>query len=328
MGLLIVAKKEFADQITSRRFIAVLAVMLIFSAISFYQGAEKFVREYRMFESGSIGGDVPKPSIIQIFGFFGSAGILTFGGILGMLMGFDLITREKESGSLKTLLSHPVFRDQIINGKALGAFAALCIVVALTLIMALGILTMKGFIPSFDDLIAILKFGLITLAYLFTFFSIALFTSTTARNSSSSLLIAFAIFLILTIAMPMLSTFVVDAVVGGPPEVSPPDISHPTPSPPQSGENVGTTQEWQYKQRMQEYEQKMNEYYERKRAVQEFFFVLSPSTNYLSLVSSLSERSFMPFGVKDPVKNVVGFVVLPLIFFAASYIRFLRMEIT
>jgi ABC-2 type transport system permease protein len=297
--------------------------MLIFSAISFYQGAEEFVREYRMFESGSVGGDIPKPSIIRIFGFFGSAGILTFGGILGMLMGFDLITREKESGSLKTLLSHPVFRDQIINGKALGAFAALCIVVALTLVIALGILTMKGFIPSLDDLIAILKFGLITLAYLFTFFSIALFASTTARNSSSSLLIAFAIFLILTIAMPMLSTFVADAVVG-----SPPEISHPSPPPPQSGENTGTSQEWQYKQRMQEYEQRMNEYYERKRAVQEFFFVLSPSTNYLSLVSSLSERSFMPFGVKDPVKNVVGFVILPLIFFAASYVKFLRMEIT
>jgi len=324
MELLIVAKKEFADQITSRRFIAVLGVMLIFSAISFYQGVEEFMRDYRMFESGSVGGDVPRPSIVQIFGFFGSAGILTFGGILGMLMGFDLITREKESGSLKTLLSHPVFRDQIINGKALGAFAALCVVVALTLIIALGILTMKGFIPSLDDLIAILKFGLITLAYLFTFFSIALFTSTTAKNSSSSLLMAFAIFLVLTIAMPMISTFVADIVVGRPPE-----ISHPSPPPLQSSENVETSQEWQeYRQRMQEYEQKMNEYYERKRAIQEFFFVLSPSTNYLSLVSSLSERSFMPFGAKDPMKNVVGFVVLPLVFFAASYVRFLRMEIT
>jgi ABC-2 type transport system permease protein len=325
MGLLIVARKEFADQITSKRFIAVLAIMLIFSAISFYQGADEFIRQYRMFESGSVPENIPKPSIIQIFGFFGSAGILTFGGILGLLMGFDLITREKETGSLKTLLSHPVFRDQIINGKALGAFAALCLVVALTLVIALGVLTMKGFIPSFDDLIAILKFGLITLAYLFTFFSIALFASTIAKNSSTSLLVAFGIFLVLTIAMPMISIFVANIVVG-----SPPEISHPAPlPPPQSGENVETSQEWQeYRQRMQEYEQKMKEYYERRRAIQEFFYVLSPSTNYMTLISSLSERSFMPFGAKDPMKNVVGFVVLPLVFFAASYVRFLRMEIT
>ncbi len=321
MGLLIVAKKEFADQITSKRFIAVLAIMLIFSAISFYQGADEFIRQYRMFESGSVSGNIPKPSIIQIFGFFGSAGILTFGGILGLLMGFDLITKEKETGSLKTLLSHPVFRDQIINGKALGAFAALCLVVALTLVIALGILTMKGFIPSSDDLIAILKFGLITLAYLFTFFSIALFASTIAKNSSTSLLVAFGIFLVLTIAMPMLGSLVAQAIVGSPPNIAPP----PSPQP-QANEHkpieIEKSPEWE------EYQRKMNEYWDKRRAIQEFFYVLSPSTNYMTLVSSLSERTFIPFQTKDITKNLVGFVILPVIFFAVSYVKFLRMEIT
>jgi len=327
MGLLIVAKKEFADQITSRRFIAVLTIMLIFSAISFYQGADEFIRQYRMFETGGVSGNIPKPSIIQIFGFFGSAGILTFGGILGLLMGFDLITKEKESGSLKTLLSHPVFRDQIINGKALGAFAALCIVIALTLAIALGILTMKGFIPSLDDLTAILKFGLITLAYFFTFFSIALFASTVAKNSSSSLLIAFGIFLILSMAIPMMGTLVAQAVVGSPPNIEP-----PMPPPIQANENPADLEkspEWQeYQRKMQEYEQRMNEYYDRMRTVQELFGIFSPSTNYMTLVSSLSERTFMPFQSKDITKNLVGFVILPLVFFAVSYIKFLRMEIT
>jgi len=163
-------KKEFADQITSKRFIAIFVIMLLFTAYSIHQGADAFMRDYRVFvQSGE-----SKPSIIQIFGFLGSFGILTFGAILGLLMGFDLITKEKEFGSLKTLLSHPVFRDQIINGKALGAFLALCLVVVVTRIASLGVLIMKGFVPSFDDLISIAKFGLITLAYLFTFFSIAL----------------------------------------------------------------------------------------------------------------------------------------------------------
>ncbi|MBO8183391.1 MAG: ABC transporter permease [Archaeoglobus sp.] len=321
--MLIVAKKEFTDQITSKRFISVLAIMLIFSAVSIYQGADEFIKQYKMFESGSLG-EESKPSIIRIFGFFGSAGILTFGGILGLLMGFDLITREKETGSLKTLLSHPVFRDQIINGKALGAFAALCIVVALTIVIALGMLTMKGFIPTLDDLVAILKFGLITLAYLFTFFSIALFSSTIAKNSSSSLLIAFGIFLVLSIAIPMLGSFVAQAVVGSPPEIEP-----PMPPVSENPENLEKSPEWQeYRKKMQEYEQKMNEYYDRLRAVQELFGIFSPSTNYITLVSSLSERTFMPFQTKDVTKNVVGFVVLPIVFFAISYIKFLRMEVT
>ncbi|GEM_PF-4930676 len=45
------------------------------------------------------------------------------GVVLGIAMGVDLVTREKESKSLKSLLAYPVFRDEMINGKAPGASA-------------------------------------------------------------------------------------------------------------------------------------------------------------------------------------------------------------
>jgi ABC-type Na+ efflux pump permease subunit len=65
-----------------------------------------------------------KPSILFIFQRMRWQMPL-LGAILAIAMGFDLITREKESHSLKSLLSHPVFRDEIINGKALGGILVL-----------------------------------------------------------------------------------------------------------------------------------------------------------------------------------------------------------
>lgn len=73
---------------------------------------------------------------------------MTFGAFLGLLMGFELVTREKEEGSLKTLLSHPVYRDSIINGKAMGAFAALSVAIFLILGISVGILMLQGIYPT------------------------------------------------------------------------------------------------------------------------------------------------------------------------------------
>ncbi|MEM4156431.1 MAG: ABC transporter permease subunit, partial [Archaeoglobaceae archaeon] len=84
-------------------------------------------------------------------GFFGGS-VAFVGGIFGIALGFDLITREKESGTLRTLLTHPVFRDEIIIGKAIAAFFAICIAVAITSLFMLGALAMR-YTPSFDEIV-------------------------------------------------------------------------------------------------------------------------------------------------------------------------------
>ncbi|AEA46297.1 ABC transporter permease subunit [Archaeoglobus veneficus] len=303
MNVLVVAKKEFIDQITSKRFLTLLLAIVLITGFSMYSGAKSFKERAEAFYAGQI---EEKPSVISIFSMMGSLGISSFGGFLGLIMGFDLITKEKEKNTLKTLLSHPIYRDSIINGKALGAFAALSLAVALTLGMALGIIVMFGILPSFNDLINIAKFGCVTLAYLFTFFSIALFTSTIAKDSGSSLLMAFGIFILLTAIVPLLGLFLSEALAGEAP-----------PMPVSDGKIDQSI--------MEEYQQKFQEYWERRMAIMDFFTVLSPSANYQKLVSSLDERDL--FGSRDVTKNVISFVALPVILFVLSYLRFLRMEI-
>ena len=99
----------------------------------------------------------------------GTGSISFFVGVFGILMRFDLITKEKESETLKTLLSQPVFRDEIITGKAIGGFTALVVIVTITFSLLIGIVIMAGFVPSIEDLMAVAKFAGITLAHFFTF---------------------------------------------------------------------------------------------------------------------------------------------------------------
>lgn len=316
--ILTVAKKEFSDIVTSRKFVVFLVIYLLFFGFSLYQGASRFTQEF-MYYSAGMG---EKPTFITIFGIFTTGTISFIGGLFGLLMGFDMLTREKETGTLKTLLSHPVFRDEIINGKGLAALVAMALIVAMTIVVALGVLMIAGFTPEVEDLLQIAEFSIITLAYLFTFFSIGLFASAVSKTTTTSLLIAFGLFFFFSIVMPTLSFVASSMLVGEPPK--PPDVKmSSTTSENPSVINITEDPRWQeYKKQIEEYSRKM-------AAVKTTFDLLSPSSNYITLVNSLSGRSlYVPYPAQDTTKNWIGMFVTPVIFFALSYVRFLREELT
>jgi|Deesub1362A_J573_1020465.scaffolds.fasta_scaffold00581_9 ABC-2 type transport system permease protein len=291
MSVIVVAKKEFADQITSKRFIAFLIILLLVCIYSVYSGFFTSEREAR-----------------NIFMAIATFGFNFIGSFLGLLVGFDLITKERESGSLKTLLSHPVFRDQVINGKALGAFGAFVIAVTLVTIITFGASLMKGFSTSMEDFVIAVKFIVVTSVYIFTMFSIGLFSSVIAKKSSTSLMIAFGIFLLVSFLMPFIGIMVAQSIVGPPPEVHYVET-------PDGSQGV-------------EYNRIMDDYWERVRAITELFELLSPSNNYNRVVIDfLRPTEMYSFGARDTTKNIVGFILYPLVFFVLSYIKFLRSDI-
>ena len=310
MRFLIVAKKEFIDQVTSRKFIATLAVFLLFLGFMLYSGFT------------SMGTEEPSLHFAALFSFIGTGSMSFFGGILGILLGFDLITKEKESGTLKTLLSHPVFRDEVITGKAIGGFAALAVVVAVTLSLLLGAVVLTGYIPSADDMITFLKFAAVTLAYFFTFFALGLFTSAVSKSTTTSLLISIGIFILLAIFVPFFSFMIANAIAGPPPE--PPAMEERVEIGPNGkviGYNISEDPRWQ------EYEKEREEYWKKRDAVESTLMLLSPVMNYMTLANSLASETFYSFESRDLTKNWVGFFATPVIFFAVAYLRFVREEL-
>jgi ABC-2 type transport system permease protein len=264
---LIVAEKEFRDHLTSKRFLIILAVLLLLAAYSiatgvgFYNNSLESYKQHKatgasqyqviidsieesIADAEQQGMDAAyienlkqdlenvknnqdyflnpdMPSMLTVFQSF-TVLFAILGMVLGIAMGFDQITKERESGSLKTVLSAPLYRDSLINGKAIGSMACLAVAIAATFLVTLAILLFMGIVPGVEDLIRIGLFFVGSMLYCTAFFAIATLTSALSRNSAMAIIWAIAIVFVLfflSIASSMISMYAADVICGPSPPV-------------------------------------------------------------------------------------------------------------
>ncbi|HJH27255.1 MAG TPA: ABC transporter permease [Methanophagales archaeon] len=320
-----VAQKEFIDHITSRKFILILALFLLISAYSMHEGIgdynnrlEDYKEQLSQVEEGELRYmHSEKPSILFIFQRM-TMPMTILGAILAITMGFDLITREKESHSLKSLLSHPVYRDEIINGKALGGFLVLVFAIGIAFLISFAILLLFSMVPNMDDFARVTLFWAVTVLFILTYFSIALMTSTVSKDSGRSLMYALIITLVLSVGVPAVGEILSESVVGEPPE--PPAVPQ--------------YEEWQ------RYEEESRAYYGKQEAIKDVVNTFAPWYNYLAVsfvVLYGTTCEIVGPGVVDATpgrdvlekvwKNIFVLIILPIVFFAIAYIKFMRMDI-
>ena len=132
-----------------QKFIVILGLFLIISALAMHQGMDYYNNMLENYKEqlaqiqegpeGLAGGMSEKPTIMSVFMYMSSY-IMMRGAILAIAMGFDLVSKEKETKSLKSLLSYPIFRDEIINGKALGGTLARVFAMGTALLISLAML--------------------------------------------------------------------------------------------------------------------------------------------------------------------------------------------
>ena len=348
---LTVAAKEFSDLFTSRRFLLIFALYLIIAVVGMAQGLERYdyalssyneaqqaADEYRdLQELGASWLEMPgKPSILYVFSPMIGATMM-LGAILAIAAGFDLVTREKESRSLKTLLSHPVYRDEVIVGKALGGAAALGVVVGLVLALTTGLLLVLSIVPTAGEVVSILIFGAISLLFLVAWFAVALALSTVARESGNALIFTLMVLFAISALLPMIGAAVGDAVAGPPPQLQLPETS--------AGEIPGAVQEITFTyasnetgsyvldsprhEALVEYREELAMYTEKRRTVTDVITLLSPQKSYqivADLVSTPGEGSLLE-SLGSVWAGIAGLIVFPSVFFAAAYTRFMRMDI-
>jgi len=205
-GSMTVCQKELADHLGSKRYIVLFALILLLSTMSAYQGAE-FIRSS------------PQSGFIAIFsgaqfGFSFTMLMVFFGPILGLALGFDAINKERTSGSLSVLLSQPIYRDSVINGKLLGGAAALSLLAVSTTTIMCGVaIPILGFGPSLEDFSKIVLFTLLTILYLAFWLSLGLLYSTVTKKTSTSILMSIATWLFCSIAITIIAALVANTLV-------------------------------------------------------------------------------------------------------------------
>ena len=127
------------------------------------------------------------------------------GAVLGILLGYLTISREKNSKTLNLILTRPVSRLEIVIGKVLGngAFIALALLGA-GVFSYLGLLIVGGVALNPIEL---LKLGLVLLlsfAYIMIFFSLTFLLSLSMKTMSHALMIAFVIWLAIVLILPQI----------------------------------------------------------------------------------------------------------------------------
>lgn len=132
--MLTIFRKELADYFISIRIFILFLLVILASAGGIYaanQGISGAVTEtgFVFLKLFTTSGETI-PSLVTFTALFVP--------IIGIALGFDAINSERSGGTLSRILSQPIYRDNVINGKFLAGIVTLSIMMAVTLLIVSG----------------------------------------------------------------------------------------------------------------------------------------------------------------------------------------------
>ncbi|MGH9887651.1 MAG: ABC transporter permease, partial [bacterium] len=170
-GWVTVATKEFADHILSVRFYVLLVVLGVAALIPLYFAAER-IRSLAEAASGA-------PAVFLALFVLGPEGVdlgpVTFtvqafvaiaAPLLGVAFAFDSVNGERHEGTLPRLLSQPIYRDDVINGKFVAGLLVIAIGFLSTLLFIAGFGMLRlGIIPTLEESLRLVGWAALTILY-------------------------------------------------------------------------------------------------------------------------------------------------------------------
>jgi ABC-2 type transport system permease protein len=318
-GSMTVFRKEMADQFGSKRFLILLGIIGLLSIISAYQGVEYLKNNPQRGFLAIFSG--------QEFGFSFIQLMVYFGPIIGLALGFDAINKERTSGTLSTVLSQPIFRDSVLNGKFLAGTVAVTTLTISTIGLVIGLaIPMLGFGPTIDGAFSIISLTLLTILYLAFWLSLGTLFSVLTKKTSTSMLASVGTWLTCVIVISILASLIANAMV---------------PLPSFQGTFTNRTQGGGFNP---EISTEYRALAEQRFTIQSTISKISPTNLYSEAASAILgvAQSRVGFGMYNPSPtgtltlsqglvaswaNIAAIAVGLVICFVASYTKFLRSEI-
>ncbi len=280
-GVSVIAKKEVSDFVSNRAFQLTLLILMV-----------------GMMIAGTAIAHTPRGNLLVIRNE--AIIVTTVGALVAIACGFNSMNKERAEGSMKVLLSYPVFRDQIILGKLLGGL----LVVSITTVASLGIgfvcfFVLMRLLPTFEMFLRLSVFALLTTLFLAGWMGLGILLSIIEKDSKKTLLI---LLLLVGLLNPEVINFfqsVVPRLIYGPYFFG----SQPnTPALTLSG----------------------------------FIWNFSPVVSYVNLATALGIVMVNSNGVlvANSIMNVLDiysigfFAIIPLLTFSASYMFFTKKDVT
>jgi ABC-2 type transport system permease protein len=197
--MLAIMRKELADYFNSMRFLVLFLLVLVASGFGLYavhQGIRAALEASKAVTTSGFVFLALFTSSIQNIPIITLA-IAIIVPITGIVLGFDTINSERTGGTMSRLLSQPVYRDNVINGKFLAGIIAISIMIGTTLLLVAGYgLRMIGVPPTAYEIIRLFIYLVVTIIYGAFWMALAMLFSVVFRRSAGSLLVPIVIFII------------------------------------------------------------------------------------------------------------------------------------
>jgi len=211
-GIFTIFRKEMEDQFSSTRFLLMSALIVMVGVIIASMVGMAIQEEVR---------GLPKPTLIFLLLFTSTGKFFSFvqflgffGPLIGIILGFDSINRERVSRTLSKLVSQPIYRDDIINAKFLTGVTIIGIIlVAIVLVISgLGI-RLIGVVPGSEEVWRLAIYLIMSILYISFWLGISILFSVIFRSTATSALASLAVWIFFSFFVSLGAGFLADAIV-------------------------------------------------------------------------------------------------------------------
>jgi len=210
-SVLTIYRKELADYFSSKKFLILLALVYLTGLTSIYvslqnirTAAQTATDAFVFLKLFTTAGAV-LPSFLYFLSFFIP--------IIGIVFGFDAINTEKSSKNLSRLLSQPIYRDSIINGKFLAGITTMSIIIGSVVLIIAGIgLRVIGVPPNSEEILRILIFIFICICYGTFWMALSMLFSVIMDKTATSILTSIAIWIFFFFFIQIIASAVANAI--------------------------------------------------------------------------------------------------------------------
>ncbi|MBI2364738.1 MAG: ABC transporter permease [Deltaproteobacteria bacterium] len=195
--------KELADHFRSWRFLILLLLILLIGVWATYASGQAIRQNIDTIPAQYVfllllTSSEMVFSLATFLGFFGP--------LVGITLGFDSISGEYARGTLSRVLSQPIYRDGLINGKFFAGLATVAVLWGSILLLVIGLgITLLGFPPNAEELWRMLIFTAVGVFYVGFWLALAMLFSLLFQKTVTAALASMAVWLFMTLFVSIFS---------------------------------------------------------------------------------------------------------------------------
>ncbi|MBN2062709.1 MAG: ABC transporter permease [Deltaproteobacteria bacterium] len=211
-GLTALYRKELSDHFSSYRFVIIFALIAMVGFITSYMAGISLRENLE---------GIAKPNFVFLM-LFSTPGALFsmaqfvafFGPLIGLILGFDAINRERAQGTLIKLVTQPIYRDSVINGKFLAGITTISIMLLSILLVISGFgITLLGIVPGPEEILRLVVYLVISIFYISFWLGLSILFSICFKGIATSALTSVALWIFLSFFVSMGADVISDIIV-------------------------------------------------------------------------------------------------------------------